>query len=386
MYECIVVGAGPAGLMAAIQASKRKKVLLIEKNDELGRKILVSGGGRCNITNRKPLTEFMRYVNDRFLYSTLSNFGPEEIIKFFEDNGLELKEEENNKMFPVSGKAKDVRDLLIGLLKDVDVVKEEVMTVEKDKYDFVVKTNKNEYKTRVCIVATGGITYPNLGATGDGYKFAKKFNHYIIKPFASNTPLVSDDSFVKEGILQGISLKDIELNYKKTKIRGAMIFTHFGISGPTVLDISKTIIKNLDKPVELTIDLLPDASGEELHKLVQIGGTTYLRELLPKRLADYLIRETGTAMNLSEISKKKMNKLIEMIKAFPVLITNYKGVDQAIITAGGVDLQDIDPKTMESKCTFNLYFVGEVLDIDGKTGGYNLTLALSTGYTAGISC
>ncbi|QVK20679.1 NAD(P)/FAD-dependent oxidoreductase [Mycoplasmatota bacterium] len=391
MYDVIVIGGGPSGIMAAITAAKfnNRKVLLIEKNKELGRKLLVSGGGRCNITNLKSISNFMLYVNDRFPYKTLNNFGPNEIFQYFEDLGVELKEEEDNKVFPISNQARDILNALIKDLQKfgVDVHHEEVIQVDKVKYDFHITTDKTTYNSKYVVVATGGLTYPQLGSTETGYQIAKKYNHVVTELYPNNTPLISDDEFIKNKTLQGISLKDVTIKYK-TSYRGPMIFTHFGISGPTVLNISKNVYFGLKNgPVILKIDLLPDVKREELlDKIKELSSVSLaLKELLPKRLVEFIVNKTNTTQNISEISKDRMNKLLEMVKNFEISINSLKGYENAIVTGGGVSLTDIDPKTMESKSVYNLYFVGEVLDLDGKTGGYNLTIALSTGYTAGYS-
>jgi len=311
-------------------------------------------------------------------------------FEYFEDLGVELKEEEDNKVFPVSGKARDILDAMVSDLKSsgVDIHHEEVINVTKEKYDFIVNTNVQKYTCKHLVIATGGLTYPKLGSTGVGYDVGKTFNHIIIDTFPTNTPLVSNDKFIQDKALQGISMKNVDLKYNKTKYSGAFIFTHFGISGPIVLNISKHVHYGLKKgPVELRIDLLPEIKREYLTERIkeEESVAAVLRGLLPKRFVDFIIKETNTSQNLSEISKDRMNKMIEMVKNFKIIINSTKGYDHAIVTGGGVSIEDIDTKTMESKCVYNLYFVGEVLDLDGKTGGYNLTIALSTGHAAGLS-
>ncbi|XMB85906.1 NAD(P)/FAD-dependent oxidoreductase [Mycoplasmatota bacterium WC44] len=392
MYDVIVVGGGPSGMMAAITAARNgfKKVLLIEKNNELGKKLLVSGGGRCNITNLKSNNDLMQFVSDRFLYKSLNNFNAVDIKNYFENLGVELVEEDENRIFPASGKARDILDALMRDLKDksVDILHENVTDLEKDGYKFKVKTENNEFTVKTLVIATGGKSYPKLGSTGDGYVFASKFGHRIVKLYPTNTPLVSKERFILDGVLQGLSLNNVTISFKKKKFTGAMIFTHFGLSGPAVLNISKDVYFGLKEGiVDLRLDLIPYVKRDEI--LEEIRSEKFvksaLKKYLPSRLVDYLIEKSNVSQNVSELSKDKLNKLLELIKNFTVNIDGVRGYENAFVTGGGVALDEVDPKTMESKRVYNLYFVGETLDIDGKTGGYNLTIALSTGYTAGYN-
>ena len=384
MHDCIVIGGGPAGMMAAISALNRgKKVMLIERNEQLGKKLLISGGGRCNITNNKMLPDFMRGISDRFMYKSLSLFGPSDVIDFFESRGVDLVEEDNNRMFPKSGVAKDILRCLLDELKEADIVHERVIDLTRDGYGFKVKTERNTYNSKTVVVATGGKSYPKLGSTGDGYDFLKNLRHEMVPTYPMNTPLVSNDAFIQSKDLQGLTLPDVELRYGKRKHRGSMLFTHFGISGPIVLNVSKDVHFGLQNNNLIHIDLIPDIKLEELRNEYLKGGKDFLQAHLPKRLVEYLMTTYQMKKNNTEISKKQFNQFFDSIKNFEMKIASLKGYDNAFITGGGVSLRDVNPATMESKVMFNLYIVGEVLDVSGITGGYNHTIALSTGFCAG---
>ncbi len=384
MYDSIIIGGGPAGMMAAIKANRNnKKIALIDRNEQLGKKLLISGGGRCNITNLKSNSDFMQGISDRFLYKALGMFGPYDVVDFFESRGVKLKEEDNNRMFPESEKAIDILNCLLKELKGVDVLTETVLSLDKEGFGFKVTTNKNTYEAKTVVIATGGMSYPKLGSTGDGYEFARRLGHKIIPVYPMNTPIVSNDSVIQSKVLQGLTLPDVLIKYQKKTFRGGMIFTHFGISGPIVLNISKTVHFGLKDNNKVYIDLLPDLGVEELRNSFLRDGKKYLNQFLPKRLVDYLVDTFKVDRNASEISKKSLTSFIESLKSFQITVASLKGYENAFITGGGVSLDDVDPKTMESKVVYNLYLVGEVLDLSGITGGYNHTIALSTGYVAG---
>ena len=386
MVDVLVIGGGPAGMMAAIKSNRNnKKVVLIDRNETLGKKLLISGGGRCNITNLKPNNEFMAGISDRFLYKPLGIFNAYDIVDFFNSRGVELVEEDNNRMFPKSGKAKDILDCLIKELNGVEIKTETVLKVEREGFGFKVTTNKEVYIAKVVVIATGGKSYPKLGATGDGYEFAKSLGHQIVNTYPMNTPIVSNDEVIQSKVLQGITLNDCLIKYKKKSYRGGLIFTHFGISGPIVLNISKDVHFGLSKHSIVSLDLIPDEKIENLRNLFLSGGKKALYTLIPKRLVEYLLEKYGLNKNVTEVSKKNFNSFFEALKNFEINVASLKGYDNAFITGGGVSLYDVDPKTMESKIMYNLYLVGEVLDISGITGGYNHTIALSTGYVAGYS-
>lgn len=386
MFDVLVIGGGPAGMMAAIKANRNnKKVGLIERNEELGKKLLISGGGRCNITNLKPNSEFMQGISDRFLYKALGMFNPYDIVDFFESRGVKLVEEDNNRMFPESGNSRDILNCLLNELKGIDIVTETAVKVAKEGFGFKVTTNKSEHTTKVLVIAAGGMSYPKLGSTGDGYEFAKSLGHKIVDTYPMNTPLVSNDSFIQSKVLQGLTLSDCVIKYKKNSYRGGMIFTHFGISGPIVLNISKDVHFGIKDNSSVFLDLTPDINVEDLSNLYLREGKKGLSTHLPKRLVEFLTEKFKVNKNPEEVSKKNFNAFIESIKNFEIKVASLKGYDNAFITGGGVSLYDVNPKTMESKVVYNLYLVGEVLDLSGITGGYNHTIALTTGFVAGDS-
>lgn len=389
MYDCIVIGAGPSGMMAAICASKNnKKTLLLEKNNILGKKMSLTGGRRCNITNLKDNDSFINNLptkNGRFLYSSLNNFGPKEIYQYFNNLGIKLKEVDNNRIFPISNNALDFIDALHQeLIKNNVVIKlnTEVIDISKDNH-FLVKTKNKTYKSKNIIIATGGLSYPHTGSTGFGYEVAKKFNHTVTEIYPCESPIISHDEIIKNKALQGLSFSKINLSLcddKKTikTINDDLIITHFGLSGPAALKLSQFVYHYLkDSPdVIIKIDFIPNITDDELIDLLKQNPKKILKNYLPKRLIDFIYNHFNITDN---------NKLIKYIKYFPLKAHQVKPITVSFITGGGVSLKEINPKTMESKITPGLYFVGEVLDLHGYTGGYNLTIALSTGYTAGIN-
>lgn len=388
MYDVIVIGAGPAGLMASITASKNnKKVLLIEKNNDIGKKLSITGGGRCNLTNNKPINTFISELNNKFLYSSLSNFGPKEIIKYFNNLNVELKEEEDNKIFPVSNKSKTIIDALKYELNDVELkLNEYVISIEIKDDLKIIKTNNGIYKSNNIIIATGGLTYPNTGSTGDGYIFAKSINQNITDLYPSETYLITKDKYN----LEGITLENINIIYNKKIINGSLLFTHVGLTGPSIFKISEYVYKDLlnNSEVSIFIDLIPKYKDFELSNMInkndKIIINDFLKPYLPKRLNEYICG-TSYDKKIMEISKKDRNILINKLKRYEIKIVSTGPIEQAFVTGGGVDTKYINPKTMESTINKGIYFVGEVLDVHGNIGGYNITIALSTGYTAAIN-
>ncbi len=404
-YDVAVIGGGPAGMMGAIKASEKGlKVVLIEKNDGFGKKLLITGGGRCNITqgefNDKKFVEKLG-KNGQFLFSALSVFGVKEIIDFFEKNGLLTKVERGGRVFPISDKAKDVLKVLLKCLNKNKVkflLNQEVLgfNIKEGKIESV-KLKGKEIIAKSFILTTGGAAYPGTGSTGDGYLWAQKMGHKIIKPMPALVPIEIKESWVKG--LAGLTLKNVSVavfsNTKKVYSEfGEMLFTHSGVSGPVVLDLSKKIGELLEKGVvNLKIDLKPALDILTLNKRLQRDFVrnkdfkNYLPELIPQRLSDLIIKFTGISPDkkLNAITKEERKKIIDFLKGLELTVKGTTGFSHAIITSGGIDLKEIDSKTMRSKIVSNLFFAGEIIDLDGPTGGYNLQICWSTGFVAGMN-
>ncbi len=396
--------------MAAIAAAEQGvKTLLIDKGKKLGTKLAISGGGRCNVTNRLPEEEVIKHIpgNGRFLYSPFSIFNNYDIIDFFENLGVALKEEDHGRMFPISNKAKDVVNALLNRLDELDVDVRKSTPVEavhygKDSHTVILKTGEKVLSKSI-VLAVGGKAVPHTGSTGDGYAWAKKAGHTITDLFPTEVPLLSNDSFIKDKSLQGLSLRDVGvsvLNQKKKKIvthTMDMLFTHFGVSGPAVLRCSQFVVKELmkgHKPVILEIDCLPDIKEEtliaELKELAANEPKKTFRNLikgkLPERLLDYLLEFVGISPNekSANISNEQIRQLSHAMKHFTINIDGSQPIEKAFVTGGGVSIKEIVPSTMQSKLMNRLYFCGEILDIHGYTGGYNITSAMVTGRVAGM--
>lgn len=403
MPNVVVIGGGASGLMAAGTASYYgANVTLLEKNSRTGRKILVTGKGRCNITNNCDKDTFIANVptNPRFLYSAINNFDCQDTIDFFNDLGLETKTERGNRVFPISDKAMDVADTLHTFAKHTGVKIIEstakVILTSDGKVSGVLDTKGNQYEADCVIIATGGMSYPGTGSTGDGYKLAKTVGHTITEIKPSLVGLISSDEFCKE--LQGLSLKNVNLTaYENSKEifseQGEMLFTHQGVSGPLVLSASSHM-RNFDKKsYKISIDLKPALSEEKLdlrlqkdfseHKNNQINNS--LGKLLPKKIIPVVLKMWGIdpTKKCNSITKEERHELNKILKNFTVKIKSLGSIKEAIITSGGVSTKEISPKTMESKIVSGLFFCGEVIDVDAYTGGFNLQIAFSTGRLAG---
>ncbi|GGE17872.1 hypothetical protein GCM10011571_19580 [Marinithermofilum abyssi] len=412
-YDVIVVGGGPSGLMASAAAGLHgARVLLLDKGNRLGRKLAISGGGRCNVTNNKEPEEVIRHIpgNGRFLYSPFSVFNNRDIIRFFEELGVPLKEEDNGRMFPVSDKAQAVVDALIWKVREEGV---EIRThapvqdlcMDEERVKGVRLSSGETLKAGAVIVAVGGKSVPHTGSTGDGYPWAKAAGHTITPLFPTEVPLTSQEPFIREKQLQGLSLRDVTLSVihpkGKTLVthRGDMLFTHFGLSGPIALRCSQFVVKTLQKfqtdHVLIQLDLFPDKHAgqveEETFRLLQTHRKktvkNALTQLLPERILPILLDKARVdhSLTFANLSKEAFTNLCRLMKAFPIRVNGTLPLEKAFVTGGGVHLKEIVPKTMESKLKKGLYFAGEILDIHGYTGGYNITAAFSTGYTAGKS-
>lgn len=406
-YDIAVIGGGPAGIMAAgIAAENGAKVVLIEKNNLLGQKLLITGKGRCNITNaEEDLSTFIEAFGKKgkFLYSALQSFGVKNIINFFNEKGLETKVERGNRVFPVSDQSSDVLEILKAYLKKnkVRVLNNHTAIKFTKKRSGIekIKTTRGDVFADKFILATGGLSYPTTGSSGQGLKWAKELGHKIIKPFPVLVPVKVKESWVKD--CAGLSLRNVRIslyqNGKKQDDRfGEALFTHEGMSGPIILDMSKKIGTLLPQgEVELRIDLKPSLEYPKLDARIQrdfkkkINSIfrNSLDDLLPKSLIPVIIElsEIGPNKKVNAITKEERNRLLHLLKELKLHVTSLFGFDKAVATAGGIDLKEIDPRTMRSKLISNLYFAGEIIDLDGPTGGYNLQLCWSTGYLAGVS-
>lgn len=402
----IVIGAGAAGMMAAIIAAENgASVTILEKMPRVGKKLLITGKGRCNITNIADIKELIKNMhgNGSFLYSSFHNFSNNDLIDFFENLGVKTKVERGGRVFPESDKAIDVVDALlrkmdsleIRILKDVAVKN---IIKEDNKVTAVVDKKGLVYQADKIIVATGGASYPATGSSGDGYVIAEKLGHTIAPIKPSLVPLETEEDWVK--IAQGLSLKNVKASIivddkKVAEDFGEMLFTHYGVSGPIILSLSKIVAENLteNKIVELSINLKPALSFEKLHNRVQRDFEKFskkqiknaLNELLPSKLIDIIIDLSyiNPDKMINQITKEERLRLVEHIMDLRLTITKTRPVAEAIVTAGGVSIKEINPKTMESKIIEGLYFAGEIVDVDGYTGGYNLQAAFSMGYIAG---
>lgn len=429
MSNVIVIGAGAAGMMAAIAAAQNgNQVTVLEKNEKAGKKIYITGKGRCNITNACDVEELFNNVvtNKKFLYSAFYGFSNDDVVAMLKEAGLETKVERGDRVFPVSDRAGDVISALVRIMKrlgvriEYDTTVTELVISHSDEVDGDMessrtgKTGKKKvqgiiagvkcssgkiYKADAVIVATGGVSYPTTGSTGDGYEFARKAGHNVTALSPALVPFNVAEEDIKE--LQGLALKNsgVTIYDGKKKLYedfGELLFTHFGVSGPTVLSASSYVAKKIkEHPLKLVIDLKPGLDTEQLDARVLRDFDEFtnknfnnaLDKLLPKSLIPVVIRRSGIDeyKKVHEISREERLRLVNMIKNLEFTLTGLRGYNEAIITQGGVSIKEIDPSTMESKLVKGLYFAGEVLDLDAVTGGFNLQIAWSTGHLAGVS-
>lgn len=407
MSNVIVVGGGAAGMMAAVFAARNgQNVQLLEKNEKLGKKLFITGKGRCNITNAADIEDLFTAVisNPKFLYSGFYSFTNQQVIDFFEELGVKTKIERGERVFPVSDHSSDViaafsRELkLLGVSVSLHTEVRELLC-EQDKVCGVLLTNGKKMKADAVIVATGGISYPSTGSTGDGYRFAKETGHRVTELLPSLVPMEVRQWYAKE--LQGLSLRNIEICITDGKKKlyeefGEMLFTHYGVTGPVILSASSVVGKTLrKKELTLHIDLKPALSEEQLDKRIlrefdanhNKQYKNSIDSLFPAKLKPVMIElsEIEPEKKVNEITKEERQRLVHLIKDFTMTLTGLRSYNEAIITKGGVSVKEVDPGTMESKKMKGLYFAGEVLDLDAVTGGYNLQIAWSTGYLAGMN-
>ncbi len=402
MKSIIVVGGGAAGMTAAIFARESgADVTIIERNDRLGKKLLITGKGRCNVTNNSDINTHIENTptNPRFMYTAHSNFTAQDVMAFFEELGVPLKTERGERVFPVSDRAGDICGALKTKLNrlGVKIITARVTDIKADD-GFTVIADSKEYRADAVIVATGGASYPLTGSSGDGYKFAERLGHNIITPKPSLVPIECREKWVKEAM--GLSLKNVTLTVLDGERevyfeQGEMLITHFGVSGPLVLSASSHMKGLGGKQYSLSIDLKPALDFETLDKRLQNDFSkninrdfiNSLGELLPTKLIPVIVRLSGIdpRKKCNCITREERHGLVKLLKALPLMATKFRPIDEAIITSGGVDVKQISPKTMESKLVPGLYFAGEIIDVDAYTGGFNLQIAFATARLAGES-
>lgn len=412
-----IIGGGPAGMMVAISCKMHNPscdVIILEKNNTLGRKLLITGKGRCNITSSLEISEHIKNIpgNGMFMFSCFKNYTNTDIIEMLEENGVKVKEERGNRIFPVSDKAQDVLNAFekelnqLGVKIKLNFDVKEIKNLENER--FLIKSSNESIEADKLIIATGGKSYPGTGSTGNGYNFAQKFGHTITQIKPSLVPLE-----IKEKVdcqsLQGLSLRNVAIKIKDTEKNkliyedfGEMLFTHWGVSGPIILSASAHLLryKNVEKllangQIELSINLKPALTPEKLENRIlrdfekqkNKEFKNSLNELLPKKLIEPMIElsEINRDKQVNSITKQERKKLVNLFQNFKIKINGFRPIEEAIVTSGGISIKQINPKTMESKLINGLYFAGEIIDVDAYTGGFNLQIAWSTGYTAGMN-
>ncbi|MRM79046.1 aminoacetone oxidase family FAD-binding enzyme [Lactococcus lactis subsp. cremoris] len=406
-FDVIVVGAGPSGMMAAISAAQNgAKVALIDKNKKVGKKLLMTGGGRCNVTNARSVDEILTNVpgNGRFLHSAFSQFSNLDIIEFFESNGVKLKEEDHGRMFPITDKSKTIVDALFNKILSLHVSYFPSQAVDKLLIEngavIGLETDSESFLSPTIILSTGGRAYPSTGSTGDGYRLARSAGHSISQLYATESALISDEPFILDKSLQGISLREIKLSVLNSKGKAIishqhdLLFTHFGISGPAALRCSSFINQLLakgEKMVTVSLDQFPEKKlGSLKNELTSLSKTdksikNAFSGLTQERMLLFILEKAGIDPSLSAktLSEQQIDKIASLFKNWQITISKTLLIEKSFVTGGGVSLKEINPKSMESKQTQGLFMTGELLDINGYTGGYNITCAFVTGFVAG---
>lgn len=404
LADAVIIGGGAAGSFCAITAARRGlSVIVLEPNEKIGRKLRITGKGRCNVTNNSDIRTVMNHIPDhsRFLYGALTRFSPEDTMQFYEDLGIPLKTERGNRVFPVSDNANDIADALQNELRRLGVTiihEKAVDLITEDGRICGVDTSNQRIRTDRCVIATGGKSYPKTGSEGSGYRLASKLGHSIVSPLPSLVPLVSDDRCCAE--LQGLSLRNIELSaFEDDKSiyreRGEMLFSHFGITGPLVLSASAHMRHFGTAEYKVILDLKPALDEKTLDLRILRDFSKYqkkairnaLGDLLPKAMIPVILSRIAVpgGKPVHEITKEERKKLVHELKNFTITINGTRPIEEAVVTAGGVSTDEINPRTMESKLVSGLYFAGEIMDLDAYTGGYNLQIAWSTANLAGNS-
>ncbi|MHC5269116.1 BaiN/RdsA family NAD(P)/FAD-dependent oxidoreductase [Enterococcus sp. LJL98] len=405
-YDVIVVGGGTSGMMAAIAAAEKgANVLMVEKNKRFGKKLLMTGGGRCNVTNNRQVDDLIRHIpgNGKFLHSTFSQFNNFDVMAFFAEQGVALKEEDHGRMFPVTNKSMTIVDALVNRMKALNVTFAMKTTVKKLMRDATqiqgVETDFGEFYASCVVLTTGGRTYPSTGSTGDGYALAKRVGHTISPLYATESALLSEEPYITDKTLQGISLRDILLTIQDNKGKVVtehkmdLLFTHFGVSGPAALRCSSFVNQLLETQAHVTavLDCFPDLSEGALLKQLQsaLADTkktvkNALSAFLPERLLAFYLEDLAiTDLPSNQLTEEQINGILQKFKAFEIAINKTLPIERSFVTGGGVNLKEINPKTMESKLMPGLFFAGELIDINGYTGGFNITAAFCTGHSAG---
>lgn len=408
MSKVIVIGGGPAGMMAAgIAAGRGRDVILLEKNNRLGKKLLISGKGRCNITNDTDVEGLIENTpgNGNFLYSAFYTFSNQDLIDFFNQKGLSTKVERGGRVFPESDSSRDVLNTLMSFLKsngvriNTDAAVTEILS-QANKVTGIRLSDGSTLEAESVILAVGGMSYPGTGSTGDGYEMARKLGHTVTPLKPSLVPLITKEEWIHD--LQGLSLKNVAVSFKNNNGKviyddfGEMIFTHFGVSGPVILSASRHLLSYDFRNVDLILDLKPALTWEKLDERVQRDFDKYSRkqfknsldDLLPQKFIPVIIRlsEINPEKPVHQITKEERKKLVTLLKYLKITIIGARPIKEAIVTAGGIKTSEINPSTMESKKIGGLFMAGEVIDVDAYTGGFNLTIAFSTGYLAGLNC
>ncbi len=398
-YDVIVIGGGASGMMASIFSARNgNSTLVLDHNEKLGKKLFITGKGKCNLTNNSSIETHLNNIitNSKFMFSALNQFSPQDTMEFFEENGLPLRTERGNRVFPDSDKSSDVIKTLERTMQRYGVevsLNQEIKSVKKDKQFHILCDNNIEYTCNSLIIATGGVSYSGTGATGLGYDIAKQFGHNIVEPRGALCPIVVSENISE---LNGLSLRNVELSYKNGKKEfkefGDLLFTFNSLTGPIALTLSSKINKLDLKGTKLYLDLKPALSIEKLDEKFQREFVefakkdfrNYLNSLLPASFIDFFMKKTKIKnKKMSEFTKNDRLTLINTLKKFDFSIKTLDNINVSIVTSGGVDAKEINSKTCESKLVKNLYFIGEVLDVDALTGGFNLQIAWSTGYVAG---